>query len=145
MRPFPLRNRYDLIQALIPYAPTSACKRAMEEGRVSVLGGFQAPEYLPYIVIEITGIRSRSNWLIALVIDEPKYEFSVIYPMHILWEQWVGKADRYNPILDGDEPQLYNWKKNNALTNSAKTTENEPSSSTPEGPPRDNRDEANPL
>jgi len=110
MHPRPLNNRSDLIAIIREHPPTKACGHAIDEDRVTVLGGFTPVEGLPYWLVRITSQHDRM-WYIALTVDERTNSFGVEYPDKVKWKDWSGKTNRDHPVYDGDNPREYAFKR----------------------------------
>jgi len=120
MRPKPLRSRDDLLALVTPHAPSAACKRAILEDRILVLGSFIAPGGFPQLVVSVTSYHGRT-WFIGLEIDEEEYEFRILYPKSITWSQWTGGRYRKNEAYDGDYPNTFAKWRDDGVTHTTET------------------------
>lgn len=102
-----VRTRTGLLDAAIGLCPSRACGRAIQGGKVRVLGGFSEtlPGGPPGWVCEITSVHGRI-WLLAIIVDEIRHALSARMLDRVPWKFWIGRLDRkgWNPY-DGDAPR----------------------------------------
>jgi hypothetical protein len=110
MKPRPLHCKSDLINLVRDHTPTRACRRALNEGEVTVLGGFAPVQGNPRWIVQVESWRG-SRWFIAVVVDEENHRFSVEYPETIDWADWDGDPDRGDPVRDGDDPRTFDLRR----------------------------------
>jgi len=117
----PLRSRQNLMDVCMRIAPTNACKRAINEGRATVLGGFTPVEGLPYYLTRVTSAYNKVWYLLVHVATGNqcvKYSYHSP-PWEPSWECWDGqnpltptKLIRTWNLFDGDTPEeVYKLKK----------------------------------
>lgn len=106
MRPRPIHSRSDLIAVARTHAPTRACRRAIDEDRAEVLGGFTPAEGLPRWIVRVVSRHGRT-WHIAILADENSHRFRFEYPEQVGWRDWSGQTGRNHPVYDGDNPAEY--------------------------------------
>jgi len=106
IRPRPLNHRADLIRLVREHVPTRACRRAIDEGRTTVLGGCTPAQGFPYWLVEIESVRNRT-WYIAVVANESAYKYEVKYVDRVNWAEWSGDSARRHPVYDGDDPERF--------------------------------------
>ena len=126
MRPRPMHRRADLIEAVRDYAPTRACRRAIDEDRSTVLGGFITPEGLPYWLVKVISQHGR-EWLLGLECDEESNRFRPFWPDRVKWQHWDGRINGRS-LKDGDDPKTYALRRAQARRHhvrTAETTENQ--------------------
>lgn len=119
MIPLNPQNRSDLIHQISDGIPSHMCREAILTGTVQVLGGFNKipPSICPGWIIVITSKRG-TIWTAALLFDEYRHKYRVMFVDEVPWEEWAGNMDRcltppqYN-IYDGDNPQqaFKKWQK----------------------------------
>lgn len=104
-----LRTRNDLLSLISPHAPTSACARAISEGRAIVLGGFNSPQGF-YFLAEVPRAGHQTPRIFKALYNESKgdYKVSVEHDNRgIAWHEWAGRET--NPVfdlIDGDHPEV---------------------------------------
>lgn len=113
MNPQRLQTRTDLIEYILEHAPLSGVRRAIDEGRVRVCGGFASchPHISPGFVVEVTSKHGRT-WPVAVLVDQIKHRYRVVVLDEVPWQKWDGKYGRGNPVYDGDNPaEFYKLRK----------------------------------
>lgn len=108
MNPQRLRTRTQLIEYMKAHAPRTAVKRAIDEGRVEVLGSFAAlpPHTDPGFIVLVTSKHGR-QWPVAVAVNQVKHTYRVLILDSIPWSLWDGKLERDHPVYDGDTPDTY--------------------------------------
>ena len=101
----PIHTRSELIALIRQAAPSRACRRAIDEDRTQVLGGFTPPEGHPYFAT-ITTSRHGRQWNLAVVVDEQRQRYRVVSFDRSPWQYWDGRPDGRS-IHDGDDPLTY--------------------------------------
>ena len=112
MRPRPLHSRTDLMRVLVDLAPSRAIKRAVSEGRFTILGGFTAPGDIPAIWTRVEG-RFGAVWYLSLRVDQEKNRmYATAHNEDVVpWAYWDGTVCYPpRPLIDGDQPEITNWK-----------------------------------
>jgi hypothetical protein len=107
MNPGRLLSRTALLDEAIRLSPTRGCRRAIEEGRAEVLGGFAAiPPYgLPGWILRVRSRHGRT-WLLAVLVDEVKHVYTARLVDEVPWSEWVGRKGRKRwNAYDGDVPE----------------------------------------
>lgn len=108
MNPGRMTTRTGLIEMLYPLVPSRACQKAIEAGRIRVIGGFRdiPPFSLPGWICCVRSVHGRT-WLLALCVDEISHKYLCHLPDEIPWSMWVGKAngDDWN-AYNGDDPHV---------------------------------------
>jgi hypothetical protein len=100
-------SRTALLDEAIRLSPTRGCRRAIEDGRVTVLGGFRTiPPYgLPGWVFRVRSRHGRT-WLLAILVDEVKHVYMGRLADEVPWIEWVGRKGRKGwNAYDGDVPE----------------------------------------
>lgn len=105
-----IRTRYELIDYVAARAPSNALRRAMKEGHVDVLGGFTAPGGFPMLIMQATG-RGGQQWTVGLEIREEERRYSVKLLDRVPWLHWDGNSTGRRPLIDGDRPKRYAYKR----------------------------------
>lgn len=101
-----IRTRNDLIKWLEEHAPTPSIRRALQEGKVENLGGFNLP--YPGWIIKVVS-KFNTTWFVRIYIL--KQEIIVKVVNYILWKNWIGDTSN-NKLYQGDNPELYEGLKN---------------------------------
>lgn len=108
MNPGRIITRSGLVEKLHGLCPSRACQKAMQAGRIAVIGGFSniPPFGLPGWICCVRSVHGRT-WLLALCVDEIEHRYLCRRPDKIPWDLWVGRAngDTWN-AYDGDEPHI---------------------------------------
>lgn len=100
-------SRTHLIELAARMAPSRACISAIQEGRISVLGGFKTipPFGLPGWICRVLSRHGRT-WLIAVMVDEVHHTYVVKRIDAVPWTEWAGRTDRSTwNAYDGDDPK----------------------------------------
>lgn len=100
-----IRTRSDLLWYIQAHAPSGACRRAVIEGVVVVLGGF---DHLPPIdragwVVRITSVYKKT-WLIAVYAHAVDHRYYIGEIEKIPWCCWRGVLANGFSIMNGDIP-----------------------------------------
>lgn len=118
MNPTRFQSRSDLCLYAAKHVPLRSCARAINEGRVELLGGFSSipPLSDPGFLLKVTSRHGR-EWIIAISIDEIKHRYKVwIAGPEIPWWYWMGCVDGpRRPAYDGDHPMKYAEKQKEAF------------------------------
>lgn len=100
-------SRTLLVEEALRLSPTRGCRRAIEEGRAEVLGGFKVipPFGQPGFILRVRSRHGRT-WLLAILVDEVKHVYTARLADEVPWLEWVGRTDRkgWSPY-DGDHPK----------------------------------------
>jgi hypothetical protein len=110
MRAIPIRTREDLLNLVSQHTPSRACQTAIREDRAAVLGGFQLPDGLPCWIVQIVSPHGRF-WIIAMEVDEAARCYHVQYLNQVPWGWWRGDSAGKRPLIDGDDPIRYAYKR----------------------------------
>lgn len=83
--------------------------RAVQDGRVEVLGLFTTPRLV--WIVQVTGVMSRDTYL--HVHETRSGELKVVWKYHAPpWRHWVGDEVADSPLNQGDRPETYAaWKR----------------------------------
>lgn len=100
----PIRTRDDLAEVAMKYAPTSACERAIREGRFTILGGFITPKTLPCWIMRVV-CKHGQTWNIRVSCCEKRRTYQIDFPKCIPWANWIGTRGGKRPLIDGDDPK----------------------------------------
>lgn len=97
-----LRSRSDLLELIYDRAPSRGVCRAINAGRVTLLGGFSAipPSGRPGWIVEWVS-QNGARSLVAVVTDDVRHDFVVAVCDKVPWTKWVGGS----PLHDGDVPE----------------------------------------
>ena len=106
----PIRTRQDLIDLIALCAPSRSCERSIAAGRVEVLGGFTSAGGLPCWIVRIQSRRGRT-WIIALNCDEKDRRYQAEYLDSVPWLRWIGTSKGTRPLIDGDHPTEYAFRR----------------------------------
>lgn len=102
-----IRTRSDLLWYIQEHAPSGACRRAVIEGQVSVLGGFNVipPNGWEGWIVKVTSVHGK-DWLVAVTVHPTKHFYYVRMIDKIPWAWWVGTVPSLPPyaITNGDVP-----------------------------------------
>lgn len=102
-----IRTRSDLLWYIQEHAPSGACRRAVIEGEVVVLGGFRVipPNGWGGWIVRVTSVRGK-DWLVAVTLHPTKHLYHARMVEKIPWAWWLGilgPAFEEN-IMAGDIP-----------------------------------------
>jgi len=107
MNPGRILSRTALLEEAIRLSPTRGCRRAIQDDRADVLGGFRTipPFGLPGWILRVRSRHGRT-WLLAVMVDEVKHVYTASFVDEVPWLEWVGRTDRkgWSPY-DGDHPK----------------------------------------
>jgi len=105
MNPQRLQTRTQLLEYIKDHAPSSAVRRAVDEGQVNVLGAFASlyPHTSPGFIVEVTSRHGRT-WPVGVVVEQVYHSYRVVILDQIPWSHWDGSPDRGHPVIDGDNP-----------------------------------------
>ena len=100
-----------IIDWLIDNCPRPAIVRALEQGRVEFLGGFNPipPPTLPGWILKVTSLYNK-QWNVAILADDVGHRYEIRIIKFIPWECWMGELKE--PLFCGDNPELYKELKN---------------------------------
>lgn len=104
----------DIIDWLIDNCPRPAIVRALEQGKVEYLGGFNPipPSALPGWILKITSIY-ETQWNVAVLANEITHRYEIRIIKSVPWKNWVGTDHLNNhkkfriKLFSGDNPELY--------------------------------------
>ena len=113
-----LRRRSQLLSWLEKNAPTASIRRAVGSGSVEFLGWFKQlvgsahPGWIVQAVCPITG----KVWDIVIRkrLDQLYYHVWILFE-DIPWHTW-NPHDSENPFMQGDQPEVYIQRRENAKT-----------------------------
>lgn len=105
MRPRPLNRRADLIRLLRDRVPSRACGRAIDEGRVFVLGGFKPLQGFPYYAVKVDSHFGK-RWYLTLECDDEHHRLIGRTIDSIDWSAWDGNPKGEPSLRNGDNPKL---------------------------------------
>lgn len=92
--------------------------RALENGKVEVIGGFKRilPGTSPGFIVKVESYPRSGcpggRWIIAVICKSATEVYARVIP-NIPWDQWDGKIDR-KTIYEGDNPHDYELLRNAA-------------------------------
>lgn len=100
-----IRTRSELLWYIAEHAPSGACRRAVVEGEVTVLGGF---DHLPPIdragwVVRIQSVHDKV-WLVAVYARQMDHGYHIGEIERIPWRHWRGVIENGMSIMNGDIP-----------------------------------------
>lgn len=102
-----IRTRSELLWYIAEHAPSGACRRAIVEGKVVVLGGFCVipPNGWKGWIVKVTSIHGK-DWLVAVTLHPTKHHYYVRMVEKVPWAWWVGVVASIplHGIMDGDIP-----------------------------------------
>ncbi len=106
MNPQRFQTRTDLLEYVREHAPLNGVRRAIDDGRVMVCGGFAScpPHTSPGFIVEVTSKHGRT-WPVAVLVDQIHHRYSVVILDEVPWQEWEGKVNRGHPVYDGDHPE----------------------------------------
>ena len=101
------QSRENIIDWLIDNCPRPAIERALIDGRVEFLGGFNPipPSTLPGWILKVISLHDK-QWIIAVLANDIKHVHEIRIIKTILWENWIG-TDHCNKLFSGDNPKKY--------------------------------------
>lgn len=108
MNPIRFKTRHDLISYIAENPPRRAVARAIIEGSVRVLGGFQIipPSLDPGWIVSIMSKHNRV-WHVVVSVNEITHRYRVWIIDKVPWAEWSGTLGRNHPVYDGDEPRKF--------------------------------------
>jgi hypothetical protein len=104
-------NANHIIQWLSKQPLRRCVLRALENGKVELLGGFKSipPGSDPGFIVLVNSYPRNGcpggRWVVAVVCRQNTNVYARVIP-NIPWDQWDGKIDR-KTIYDGDNPSAY--------------------------------------
>jgi len=108
------RSKENVINWLIDNCPRPAIKRALVDGRIEFLGGFDPipPSILPGWIVKATSIYGKKNWYVAILANDIKHYYEIRIIKSVPWKNWVGTTfwddnDFRVPLFSGDNPKVY--------------------------------------
>lgn len=86
-----IRTRSELLWYVAEHAPSGACRRAVVEGEVVVLGGFTPiqPWGEPGWIVKVVSVHGKM-WLVAVTIHVRNHHYRVGVIEKIPWDKWLG-------------------------------------------------------
>jgi hypothetical protein len=77
-----------------------------------VLGGFNPAGHLPCYIVRIEG-KHRQSWIMRIDVDEDerKYTVHMVGEDDVPWEDWAGSRVGKRPLIDGDKPETFAFKR----------------------------------
>ena len=105
-------NRTELVLWVDSHAPSRTIQRALWDGEVELLGGFDElpPSKYPGWVFRIVS-KYHKEYFVAVVCNMKKKSFFCIQLESVPWKLWNGKLGRKS-IYEGDKPEKYKELKN---------------------------------
>jgi hypothetical protein len=103
-----MHSRDDLITALRGRCKSTACERALDTGKVFVLGGFAPSRGLtvPFWAVEVHS-KHEKMWMFAVYQDKKPGTYKVTSIGNVNWLRWEGRYDGPDNIYNGDDPFTY--------------------------------------
>lgn len=110
-----ISTRDDLLEYIREHAPSSAVRRAIDDGKYEVLGAFAAlpPHTMPGFIVKVTSKHGRV-WPVAVAVNEVKHRYEVYILDTIPWSLYDGGE---RAIYCGDHPNTSARKRNLARMN----------------------------
>lgn len=98
-----VHTRDNLLSVLQGRGRVTACNRAIEQGRVTVFGGFNPSKTFSEWRWTVE-VRSRYGrvWILAIVPRQTGYD--VVSQERVVWEDWAGDGGGEPGIVNGDDP-----------------------------------------
>lgn len=104
----------DVINWLIDNCPRPAIERALTDGRVEYLGGFNPipPSTLPGWIVKITSVYDK-QWIVAILADSIKHRYEIRIIKTVPWKNWMGTDPFFghkkfmSKLFSGDNPERY--------------------------------------
>jgi len=104
------QSKENIIDWLIDNCPRPAIERALIDGRVEFLGGFDQipPSTLPGWIVRVVSIYSK-QWNVAILANNIKHIYEIRIIKSIPWKNWMGELNGImrNKLFSGDYPQKY--------------------------------------
>lgn len=108
------QSKENIIDWLIENCPRPAIVRALEQGKIEYLGGFDPipPSTLPGWIIKVISIHDK-QWNIAILANDIKHGYEIRIIKTIPWKNWIGTDYLANhksfriELFSGDNPILY--------------------------------------
>lgn len=108
-----IRTRSDLIKWLENNAPRRAIARALQEGQVEHLGGFEhiPPSTLPGWIVKVTSVHNKM-WRVVVLANDTKHRYESRIIESVPWKNWSGTnfwSDESfrDKLFSGDKPEEY--------------------------------------
>ena len=100
----PIHHRNELLALTADLAPTNACRRAVEHGTPTVLGGFAPAGGFPQWIVHVKGV--HQEWYVCIIMNTQlrRHQSKLINKADIPWDAWIGNSHGTNPLLEGDNP-----------------------------------------
>ena len=107
------QSKENIIDWLIDNCPRRPIVRALEQGKIEYLGGFNLipPSTLPGWILKVTSIYG-GKWNVAILANDIKHVYEIRIIKFIPWKNWVG-TNFWNgnsfrdKLFSGDNPELY--------------------------------------
>lgn len=107
------QSKDNIIDWLIENCPRPAIERALIDGRIEFLGGFDPipPSILSGWILIVSSVYNK-QWNVAILANDIKHIYEIRIIKSIPWENWVGKnhcnnCGFYNKLFSGDNPERY--------------------------------------
>lgn len=109
-------TRTDLLEFIRDHAPSSAVRRAVDEGSNESLGAFAAlpPHTSPGFIVTITSKHGKT-WPVCVLVNEHQHRHEVYILDAIPWSLWDGGV---LPLYCGDDPYHYRRMRDRARSQS---------------------------
>ena len=97
-----IQTRTHLLDFIQRNAPSSAVRRAVNEGRVNVLGAFASlpPHVHPGFIVNVTSKHGRT-WPVCVLVNDIRHRYEVYILDQIPWSLWEGGN---TTLYAGDNP-----------------------------------------
>lgn len=101
------QTRDHIIAWLERHCPRKAIVRAIDEGKIELLGGFSQipPSNHHGWIVRVTSIHKRV-WLVAIIPNKRQTDYEIRIPKEVPWKYWCGDFFTHK-IFQGDKPWLY--------------------------------------
>lgn len=108
------QSKDQIIDWLIDNCPRPAIVRALEQGKIEFLGGFNPipPSTLPGWILKGTSLYGK-KWIIAILANDIKHIYEIRIIKTIPWKNWTGTDPFTNhnsfrmELFSGDNPKKY--------------------------------------
>jgi len=100
------RTRDDLLATISKHCSRRAILRALDEGIVENLGGFDPVSGMTGYLVKITSCYGKV-WIVALLYERGSPRLHIRLLPEIPWSKWVGLKYPNNPLIRGDNPKHY--------------------------------------
>jgi hypothetical protein len=109
------QTRGHIVSWLMRHCPRKAIVRAMNDGKVELLGGFNSipPRSYHGWILRITSVYNRV-WILAITPNKKGDDYAIRELKDVPWASWCGDANG-GGLYRGDKPWLYQSIKERAV------------------------------